>query len=264
MEDRTPYVYLIGWTSENKWYYGVRFGKNVHPDDLWKTYFTSSKHVKSFRKSHGEPDVISIRKTFDSIESARSYEDKVIRRLGCVMDDKWLNLCHSAAIHPDRAGHSKGKSYEEMYGHEKANELKLSRSKSSRGRPVSAETKDKISKKRKGQIRSDDAKKSTSETLKLRYNDTNQLLQMLIKRKRNLCIISMCVICGKMQRRQTDYCSKTCSNRSRTQPKIFEEERLFWWLKSSDPDIYDSEDLDLIRTKSKFSQLDRKLNQDYS
>ena len=60
--DRTPYTYLIGWKSLDKWYYGVRYGKGVHPSDLWVVYFTSSRHVKKFRDDHGEPDVIEIRK----------------------------------------------------------------------------------------------------------------------------------------------------------------------------------------------------------
>lgn len=61
------YTYLIGWTEHNKWYYGVRFAKNCHPNELWKTYFTSSKHVISFRNTFGEPDIINVRKTFKDV-----------------------------------------------------------------------------------------------------------------------------------------------------------------------------------------------------
>src|SRR5574343_18298 len=74
-EDRTPYTYLIGWTQHQKFYYGVRFAKNCHPSDLWKSYFTSSKHVKNFRIQFGEPDLISVRRTFTSIDTARKWED---------------------------------------------------------------------------------------------------------------------------------------------------------------------------------------------
>ena len=45
-KDRTPYTYLIGWSNLGKWYYGVQYGKGVHPDNLWVTYFTSSSVVK--------------------------------------------------------------------------------------------------------------------------------------------------------------------------------------------------------------------------
>lgn len=44
------YTYLIGWSNHNKWYYGRRTAKNCHPNEFWKTYFTSSKYVKEFRK----------------------------------------------------------------------------------------------------------------------------------------------------------------------------------------------------------------------
>ena len=47
------YTYLIGWTKYNIQYYGVRYAKGCHPDDLWKTYFTSSKYVKEFREKNG-------------------------------------------------------------------------------------------------------------------------------------------------------------------------------------------------------------------
>ncbi len=61
-----PYTYIIGWSLYNKYYYGVRYAKNCNPNDLWKTYFTSSKYVKEFRNNHGEPDIIQVRKTFEN------------------------------------------------------------------------------------------------------------------------------------------------------------------------------------------------------
>ena len=59
----TPYTYLLGWSEHNTWYYGVRYAKGCHPSDIWKKYFTSSKHVKNFVKMHGDPDVIEDRKS---------------------------------------------------------------------------------------------------------------------------------------------------------------------------------------------------------
>ena len=40
-----PYTYLIGWTNYDMWYYGVRYTKDADPNELWKKYFTSSKHL---------------------------------------------------------------------------------------------------------------------------------------------------------------------------------------------------------------------------
>ena len=98
-----PYTYLIGWKHLNKWYYGVRFSKKAHPSELWVTYFTSSKHVKNFRKEHGEPDVILIRKIFDCQEKARLWEHKVLKRCNVIHDDKWLNKSNNRSVSPEYA-----------------------------------------------------------------------------------------------------------------------------------------------------------------
>ncbi len=66
-----PYTYLIGWSKLNKWYYGCRCAQHCHPNDLWIKYFTSSLYVRQFRKLHGEPDVIKVRKIFQSINKCQ-------------------------------------------------------------------------------------------------------------------------------------------------------------------------------------------------
>ena len=91
MDIYRPYTYLIGWSALNIWYYGVRFAKNCTPDDLWVKYFTSSKHVKEFRKLHGDPDVVEIRKEFTNKQDALLWEHKVLRRLGVKSRNDFLN-----------------------------------------------------------------------------------------------------------------------------------------------------------------------------
>lgn len=92
MNDFKYYTYLIGWLSQNKFYYGVRYANIKKPiDDLWKEYFTSSKEVHDFRLINGEPDIIQIRKVFNDIKKAISWENKVLQRLKVVNNDKWLN-----------------------------------------------------------------------------------------------------------------------------------------------------------------------------
>jgi len=87
-----PYTYLIGWSKHNKWYYGVRYGKNCNPQDLWINYFTSSKVVKKFRTEKGEPDIIQIRKTFNCAKKAKIWEDRVLCKLNVESKDEWLNV----------------------------------------------------------------------------------------------------------------------------------------------------------------------------
>lgn len=103
----TPYTYLIGWTKHNKYYYGSRTAKKskclyesgCHPDELMKTYFTSSEIVKDFIRDNGPPDIIKIRKTFpDDPKSATKWEGKVLHRLQTGAKDKWLNVGYLTSV----------------------------------------------------------------------------------------------------------------------------------------------------------------------
>lgn len=94
-----PFTYLIGWSKLDRWYYGVRYSQNANPKQLWKKYFTSSSVVQNYRSLYGEPDIIIIRKTFTSIERARLWEQKVLRRLKVSTNDRWLNL-HAGGAPP--------------------------------------------------------------------------------------------------------------------------------------------------------------------
>jgi hypothetical protein len=86
-----PYTYLIGWSSLNKWYYGVRWAKGCHPSDFWIKYFTSSVTVRQFVSQYGDPDIRMIRKIFDNKHTAMSWERRVLRRMKVMHEDKWLN-----------------------------------------------------------------------------------------------------------------------------------------------------------------------------
>jgi hypothetical protein len=86
-----PYTYLVGWSQQDKFYYGARWAKDCDPSDLWISYFTSSKHVKDFRALYGEPDIVQVRKVFDDPQLCRLYEQKTLRRLNVLGKEKWLN-----------------------------------------------------------------------------------------------------------------------------------------------------------------------------
>ena len=87
------YTYLIGWSKMNLWYYGVRYAqtKRKRDYDLWTDYFTHSIPVKHMRVFIGEPDVIHYDKTFDSIDKAKAYENKVLQEHDCKNSILWLN-----------------------------------------------------------------------------------------------------------------------------------------------------------------------------
>lgn len=86
-----PYTYLIGWTKQNKYYYGVQYGTTSEPTNLWKNYFTSSELVKDFRNKYGEPDLVEVRKIFLNAEAAKAWELKVLKRLKVVLREDFLN-----------------------------------------------------------------------------------------------------------------------------------------------------------------------------
>jgi hypothetical protein len=87
----TPYTYLIGWSNQNKYYYGVRYAKDCHPNDFWDKYFTSSNFVKELRETCGEPDLIQIRRTFDTPDQAIAWETKVLKRMNVLHRNDFLN-----------------------------------------------------------------------------------------------------------------------------------------------------------------------------
>ncbi len=73
-------------------YYGCQYGHKANPDNLWETYFTSSKHVKAYREKHGEPDIVEIRKIFgDNGVACRKWEERVLIKLMKKKDGRWLN-----------------------------------------------------------------------------------------------------------------------------------------------------------------------------
>lgn len=86
-----PYTYLIGWTSLNLYYYGVRYSAKCKPEDLFTTYYTSSKRVIKIFKEYGQPDIIEIRKIFKDKESAILWEAKVLQKLKVQTKSYWIN-----------------------------------------------------------------------------------------------------------------------------------------------------------------------------
>ncbi len=164
-----PYTYYLGWSGIDKWYYGVRYAKNCNPTDLWVKYFTSSKEVSAIREEYGDPDVISLDKTFSNSEDAREYEHRVLKFLEVNNNDKWLNKTFG------KCPTSKGlKLTEEQKqnlskirkGRIISEEHKHKLSIVSKGIPKSEEHKNNISKSSKGKPKSEEHRKKISEAVK--------------------------------------------------------------------------------------------------
>jgi hypothetical protein len=172
-----PYTYLIGWSQYDTWYYGVRYSATASSNDLWQSYFTSSDYVNNFRELYGEPDVVSVRRTFDSKEKAISWEHKVLRRMGVKLSDRWLNkndLCAPPVMqgidHPfygkTHSEETKLKMSESLKGKTRTKEHQRKLTESLRGKTLSEETKRKISEAKKGKTRTEEHQRKLSESLK--------------------------------------------------------------------------------------------------
>lgn len=98
MDIYTPYTYLVGWSMLDKWYYGVRYAKDCHPKDLWVTYFTSSNMVKEIRETHGDPDVIQVRRVFENSKAATDWETRALKRMRVSKSERWLNISETASL----------------------------------------------------------------------------------------------------------------------------------------------------------------------
>jgi hypothetical protein len=102
-----PYTYLLGWSIQGKYYYGVRYSKGCDITEIGNTYFSSSKYVKQFIAENGLPNIVEVRKVFNTKESAILWEHKVLRRLKVIKDTKWINRTDNKAINGDAAAYSK-------------------------------------------------------------------------------------------------------------------------------------------------------------
>ena len=140
-----PFTYCITHLPTNRRYYGSRYARNCHPDDLGKTYFSSSKTVTKMIKEEGvENFLFEVRKTFDSPKDCLEWETKVLTRLDAMNSDRWLNRSNS------------GMSW---YN----------------GGPMSNEHRSKISAANKGKPRNENQKRAVSESNKRRgVSDTTK------------------------------------------------------------------------------------------
>lgn len=170
----TPYTYLIGWSAHNIWYYGVRYSNGCNPEDLWKTYFTSSKYVKEAREKYGEPDIIQIRKTFVSEYQARNWETKVLQKLKVTLREDFLNQTDNIAISIEAASVPKPGTSRAMIGNTNASGNKGKqqskthierRTKNLKGRIYSQETIEKMRLAKLGKRQTPESNEKRSKTL---------------------------------------------------------------------------------------------------
>ena len=163
-----PYTYLITHIPTDKKYYGVRFAKGCNPSDLWLTYFTSSKYVKSLIKDYGiESFNIEIRKIFNSVEKARKWETKVLKRMSVSKRDDYINKTDNISIPP-------------LFGLDNASSKLEVKKRISEGLLKYYETHDNARKGKPGHLGSDKQKQAVSKSSSERVWSEESLLKLSV------------------------------------------------------------------------------------
>ena len=88
--DRTPYVYMLGWSARDRWYIGRRTARGCHPDGILTRYMTSSDYVKADIAKHGMPDVV-LTHVCDTPDDAVVLEKTLLGMANAVKDKRYLN-----------------------------------------------------------------------------------------------------------------------------------------------------------------------------
>lgn len=147
-----PYTYLLKHIPTGMVYYGCRFAEGCSPEEFWKTYKTSSKHVHQLIEQTGlDSFSYEIRKTFSDKNHCRNWETRVLQRMNVVKNKLFLNRTDNISISPEDA--SKGR----------------------KGKTVvnSTETKEKMRLAKIGKKLSEETKKKMSDIRKAKTGDKN-------------------------------------------------------------------------------------------
>jgi len=121
-----PFTYLVKHIPTNRYYYGVKFKKGCHPNDLWTKYFTSSKKVKGLIKKYGKKSFqFEIRKTLKTAQQAMAREFKVLRRMKDVERKDFLNQSDNKRIDPKLLSKMRMGKGNPMYGKKMTKKHKL-------------------------------------------------------------------------------------------------------------------------------------------
>lgn len=109
MKEWIPYVYIVKNKTTGLKYLGVRYAKGCHPDDLWKTYFTSSSLIKTLINAYGKEDfyIKIIHKYPNQPDQAIIREAKYFPFIKERED--YLNACFSSGIIDLRINSKAGK-----------------------------------------------------------------------------------------------------------------------------------------------------------
>ena len=157
-----PYTYLIKFIPTGQVYYGSSFANNkwkvAHPSQLWTTYFTSSKIIKGLINEYGVDSFeVSIRRCFDSKEKTILWENRILKKFNAAHNPMWFNKSNGSVkfICPHHSAESKKQMSKNKIGvkrkphsaeaRKKMSDARQGKSSWNKGKPMSPETRKKLS-----------------------------------------------------------------------------------------------------------------------
>lgn len=112
MSTYTPFTYVLEFLPTGQFYYGSRTAKNCSIEDLWTTYFSSSKIVARLIQEHGK-DAFKYRvtRTFKTKLDALAWECRFLTRVNARANPKFLNRANGDGKLIGAEGHVRSKEH---------------------------------------------------------------------------------------------------------------------------------------------------------
>jgi hypothetical protein len=205
MDIYIPYTYLIGWSNQQKFYYGCRYAINCNPNDFWINYFTSSSKVDQFIKQFGDPDIIQIRKIFpNNPKKCLEWEHKFLTKIDAANNPNFLNESNGGIGWSNNKGRVVVKDFKGKRFQVEINDPRYLSGELlplHQGKIASDETRKKMSEKRKGRVSPNKGKKLTQEqieriTNRLKGRSLSEDHKQKLRKPRNQKEVT-CPKCGK-------------------------------------------------------------------
>lgn len=177
-----PYTYFIYHVPTGMKYYGARYSKNCSPNDLWVTYFTSSKEVHRLIEQYGKDSFrVQVRRIFDTAAAAIKWEGRVLKNINARQRSDFLNKHNNDGL----VGLSGD--LNPMRNPQHLASWKASTKKTKVGRKLSEEHKNAISCGLKGRIRTLAEREAISRGLKGKERDATYRERCRIQRLGKKC-----------------------------------------------------------------------------
>lgn len=171
-----PFTYLLRFKPTGQLYYGSRYSNGCCPEQLWTTYYTSSKVIKQLISKHGKDSFdYKITRIFQNKKEARNWEFRFLSKVNAKRSNLWLNQHNGNGDFMNKGGRPLSKEHREKISKSQIGKPRPATSKglignqNNKGKLFSEDSKAKISlsrignQNRKGKLHSDEIKSIISQ-----------------------------------------------------------------------------------------------------